>query len=208
MASTSIAFYFMVLSSALKKRSGDITDWISKQYYMVKAIWTPKEEELKKKYLVEFVWDRKYKTIPDEKNEYQRIDYYRHSTKGSPKTLELIKTSGWSNVNFKPHIPVFVCWSAWNELNEPGEPRSGLLEGFTATKRGNPWFKGERAILLFLSTAAPLTLAHELSHWAGFIHKDVDPENIGALGGVTKVEEEQLRKLYRWASEVEYRKSR
>lgn len=202
-----VKFEFYVLSTAVTKNT---KTFIENSVSMVQAIWTPRKDEENydslKKYAVSSTWSGEFKTIEDKNNFYKRIDFPLN--KASDQTLSLIKEN-FSNGNWDPVVPVFICYSAWDEFNEPGSPREGLLRGFTVIK-SLPWFSGERAILLFASTAGPKTLAHELSHWCGFTHKhfEDDPGNIGfAGGGGFGITRDQLRKYYRWASELSFRKT-
>ncbi len=202
-----VGFVFYVLSSAITKTT---KTFIETSMAIVQSIWKPRQEdenyESVKKFAVTSKWSGSLKTIEDKNDFYKRIDYPLN--KPSEKTLSLIKDN-FSNPNFDAIIQVFICYSAWDELNESGTPRDGLLRGFTLV-RSLPWFSGERAILLFASTAGPKTLAHELSHWCGFTHaqfKD-DPGNIGYIGGGGfSIDREQLRKYYRWATELSFRKT-
>lgn len=202
-----VQFVFYVLSSALTKTT---KTFIENSIAMVQFIWNPRKEDDNydevKKFAVTSKWDGSFKTITDKNDFYKRIDY--PTSGASDKTLSIIKDN-FSNPNFDATVPVFICYSAWDELNEPGTPREGLLRGFTVV-RTLPWFTGDRAILLFSSTAGPKTLAHELSHWCGFKHaqyKD-DPDNIGAIGGGGfGIDRDELRKYYKWATEQSFRKT-
>lgn len=202
-----VVFVFYVLSSALTKTT---KTFIENSMAMVQYIWKPRQEadnyDEVKKFAVTAKWDGSFKTIDDKNDFYKLIEYPLN--KPSDKTLSLIKDN-FSNPNFDAIVPVFICYAAWDELNEPGTPREGLLRGFTVV-RSLPWFTGERAILLFSSQAGPKTLAHELSHWCGFTHaqfKD-DPDNIGYIGGGGfGIDREQLRKYYKWATELSFRKT-
>jgi hypothetical protein len=202
-----VEFQFFVLSTALTKST---KDFIESAMNLVQFIWKPRSDkddyEATKKFLVTSKWDGTFKTIEDKDEYYKRIDF---PIKGAAdKSLELVKDN-FSNTMINPIIPIFICYSAWDELNEPGTPREGLLRGFTLVK-SLPWFTGERAILLFSSEAAPKTLAHELTHWCGFTHahfKD-NNDNIGYMGGGGyDIDREQLKKYHRWASELGFRKT-
>src|SRR5438445_1233816 len=167
---------FFVLSNA-KREKGGMQDFLKQLVNLLKGIWKPKEPDVKK-FAVNFQWDNTFKNIVDSNNTFRRIDIRLSS--GAPIALKLVK-GNYSNPSFNSDIPIFICHAAWDELNEPGKPRDGLLHGFTLTKKGNPWFSGERAILLFSSTSTENTLAHEMSHWCGFSHRDAEnfPNNIG-----------------------------
>lgn len=202
-----VEFSFFVLSSAITKTT---KTFIENAMAFVQSIWMPRKDEENfdnlKKFAVTSKWSGEFKTIEDKAGFYKRIDFPLN--KASDKTLSLIKDN-FSNANFDPIVPVFICYAAWDEFNEPGSPREGLLRGFTVIK-SLPWFSGERAILLFSSTAGPKTLAHELSHWCGFTHRNFedDPGNIGfAGGGGFGISRDQLRKYHRWASELSFRKT-
>jgi hypothetical protein len=156
---------------------------------------------------VSFFWDGSIKSVSEQNDEYKLIEFY--ITKGD-KALKLVKENWASNPDAV--IPVFLCWAAWDQLGDGGTvPHPGQLEGFTVTRKGVPWFKGDRAILLFLATAGQDTLAHELSHWFGFSHRDVDgdPElNVGRNGGGGRhILNTQYRKMIRWATESSFRAS-
>lgn len=202
-----VEFQFFVLSTALTKNT---KEFIETSMGLVQYIWKPRTEkddfESTKKFQVTSKWNSSIKTIDDKDGYYKRIDF--PSNGAADKALKLVKEN-FSNPQFDPIIPVFICFAAWDEVNEPGTPRDGLLKGFTIV-RSLPWFTGERAILLFSSSTGPKTLAHELSHWSGFTHasfKD-NPDNIGYMGGGGfDIDREQLRKYYRWATEMSFRKT-
>lgn len=202
-----VEYVFFVLSTALSKQT---EAFIRSSVSLGQAIWRPDPKkdnyDAVKKFEVTCRWNGGFKTVEDKDGNYKRIDF--PLDKASEKALKLV-ADNFSNPNFDPVIPVFICYSAWDELNEPGAPRAGLLNGFTLVK-SLPWFSGERAILLFSSAAGPKTLAHELSHWCGFTHayfKD-NPDNVGYIGGGGfDIDREQLRKYYKWATEIGFRKT-
>jgi hypothetical protein len=177
---------------------------------LLQSIWRPRADkddyETTKNFEVKSKWNGSFKAIDNSKGEFSRIDFPRD---GSADTaLKLVKDN-FANSEFDAVVPVFICNAAWDELNEPGSPRDGFMRGFTLVK-SLPWFTGERAILLFASQAGPKVLAHELSHWCGFTHAAFrdSPENIGYIGGGGfDIDREQLRKYYRWATEMGFRKT-
>jgi hypothetical protein len=190
---------FWVLSSVGRK---DVAQLVKSQIDLLRAIWKPKDDDLKK-FEVNFIWDGTFKGIGDKDKRYRRIEIRRG---GAPMALQLVKDN-YSNAEFKPEIPVFVCEVAWDEDNEPGEPRDGFLRGYTLVK-SLPWFTGERAIFLFASAAVSTSLAHEMTHWIGFSHiqyRDV-PANVAANRGGVQVDRDEFRKLHRWATDVDFRK--
>jgi hypothetical protein len=195
-----VNFLFFVLSSATNK---SIQDFISESFFMVKAFWTPRNADVKK-FEVEFSWDKIFKLIYDKNGAFKRIDF--PISKAPESVLEVIKNN-YSNPGLNPEIPVFLFDAAWDELNDKNPPRGGELRGFTITHT-LPWFTGERAILLFSSQAITRTLSHELSHWFGFSHMQYasEPNNIGATGSGVQVDRDQFRKLYMWASDINFRK--
>src|SRR5207244_2543073 len=79
-----------------------------------------------KKFGVNFQWDNTFKNIVDSNNTFRRIDIRLSS--GAPIALKLVK-GNYSNPSFNSDIPIFICHAAWDELNEPGKPRDGLLHG-------------------------------------------------------------------------------
>ena len=192
---------FFVLSSVTKKK---IDDFIKASVSFLSAIWKPKDDDLKR-FEVSFVWDGTYKSIADKSGKYRRIEF--RTKDGSPAALQLVKDN-YSNPTFNAEVPVFVCEVAWDQDNEPGDPRDGDLRGFTLVK-SLPWFTGERAIFLFAGTAGSRTLAHEMSHWIGLSHSQYrdDPGNIAAIGGGgVGVDRDEFRKLYKWATDPAVRK--
>ena len=202
-----VEFSFFALSTIEASR---IAKLIENAMNVVRLIWRPRADkddyESTKGFEVKSKWSGSFKTIDNRKGEFSRIDFPRD---GAPeKALELVKDN-FANPNFDAVVPVFICNSAWDELNEPGSPRDGLLRGFTLVK-SLPWFTGERAILLFATEAGPKVLAHELNHWCGFTHtpfKD-NPDNIGYIGGGGfDIARDQLRKYYRWGTEIGFRKT-
>src|SRR5262249_52360372 len=134
-----ITFFFYYLSNAFPQ-GVDPDKWCKSQFFLAKAVWTSKDTALQK-YIVNFVWDGKLTAIHDPSNQYKLIEFHRQT--GSPRALQLVKEH-WSNLHRDPKIPIFVCNAAWDEVNEPGPPRAGVLRGYTLTHRGNPWFIGER----------------------------------------------------------------
>jgi hypothetical protein len=200
-------FSFFALSTI---EAAGIPKFIANAMHLVQLIWRPRADkddyESTKRFEVKPKWSGTVKTIDNRKGEFSRIDFPRNDS--AEKALKLVKDN-FANPNFDAVVPVFICNAAWDELNEPGSPRDGLMRGFTLVK-SLPWFTGERAILVFASQAGPRVLAHELSHWCGFTHvvfKD-DPDNIGSMGGNGfDIDREQLRRYYRWATEIGFRKT-
>jgi hypothetical protein len=190
---------FFVLSSVANKQ---IDAFIRSSIAWARVLWKPQDDDLKK-FEVSLMWDGKVTPILDKDNMFRRIDFKKE---GSPKALQLVKEN-YSNPNFNPEVPVFVCQAAWYEPEEPGEPRDGMLRGFTLVK-SLPWFTGERAILVFSSAADTRTIAHELTHWIGLSHKvyEGDPSNLAAGGSGVRVDRDEFRRLHRWATDVNYRK--
>ena len=186
-------FRFFALSHATFGSQGS-TGFADQLLTMAKALWNPREEALQK-YGTIFLWDKVIQPIQDPQREFRRIDF---RISGSPKAIKLV-TANVSNIHFDPVIPVFLCVAAWDEINEPGEPRDGLLQGYTLSKLSGRWWPGgERAILIF-ETANPKTLAHELVHWFGSRHSS-DPTNLGSEGAQgIHLERDQFRTMYRWA---------
>ena len=200
-------FRFFALSTLEPK---GVPKTIENAMSLVQSIWQPRKDkedyDRTKKFEVRSKWSGSFTTVENAKGEFSRIDFPRNAA--ADKALKLVKDN-FANPDLDPVVPVFVCHAAWDEEEEPGSPRDGLLRGFTLVKSLS-WFTGERAILLFASQAGSKTLAHELSHWCGFTHKwfEDDRANIGAIGGGGfDIDREQLRKYHRWTTQVGFRKT-
>ncbi len=202
-----VEFSFFVLSTIKAAR---ISKLIANAMHLIQFIWRPRADkddyDRTKRFEVKSKWSGSFKTIDNRKGEFSRIEFPRNG--GAAKALKLVKDN-FSNPNLDAVVPVFICNSAWYERMEPGLPRDGLMRGFTMVK-SLPWFAGERAILLFASTAGPKVLAHELSHWCGFTHARFrgNADNIGSIGGAGwDIDRMQLRNYYRWATQIGFRKT-
>lgn len=200
--------FFVLSNLVVPEGVRSVQDLINSWVGSVRYFWSPGEKGVAAKYAVTFQWDETYKLIGDSTNAFKRIDFF---SSGSPQALSLVREN-WTNPHFNPDIPIFVCSAAWDEDNEPGQPHDGLLSGHTLTKGGDPsWFRGERAILLFTHSASPDTLAHEMTHWVGFNHRQSEAlgsDNIGRTGGGGGVvDPKQFAKLYRWATIRGFRQS-
>jgi len=191
---------FFVLSSVTKPK---IADFLTTLVTWARVLWKPKDDDLKK-YEVNLLWDQTFKPIPDQNKTFRRIDFLKS---GSPAALQLVKNN-YSNPDFKPAIPIFIVEAAWDELFDGGQPHDGNTRGYTLVKFER-WFTGERAVLIFACCAQARTLAHELTHWVGFIHTQYrdDPSNLAAVGGGgVQLDRDEFRKLHKWATDVEFRK--
>lgn len=199
--------FFVLSNVALPQGEKSWKDFINTRVSFLKILWTPPETGPTTKYRVTFQWDRTYRLIDDSANAYKRIDLL---IPGSPQALSLVKAANWTNPHFSPDIPIFVCNAAWVQGLDPPPPHEGPAGGFTLTKSTSSWFKGERAILLFVVLREPNTLAHEMAHWVGFSHKEsvaLGNDNIGIAGGGRVVAPRQFEKLYRWATIRGFRRS-
>lgn len=202
-----VEFAFFALSTIAAAR---IPKLIANVMALVRAIWRPRADkddyESTRRFEVKSTWNGSFTTVGNNKGEFSRIDFPRMGS--ATKALKLVQDN-FANPEWRAVVPVFICDSAWDEVNEPGLPRDGLMKGFTLV-RSLPWFTGERAILLFASQLGPRVLAHELSHWCGFTHKHFEGnrDNVGAIGGGGfDIGREQLRKYHRWATETGFRKT-
>lgn len=197
-----IKFIFFVASSVTNK---NISGFINSSMAMLRSIWRPIDVNVKQ-FQVNFSWDGSFKTIDDKNQKYRRILFPRNFV--PPIQVLTLVNDNYANTAFKAEVPVFICEVAWDEMDEPGVPRDGDLRGFTIVNI-LPWFKGERAILIFSMSAKTKTLAHELSHWIGFTHGiySEDPTNIASIGGGGfRVDRDEFRRLYNWATDINYRK--
>jgi len=198
----SIQFAFFCIPAANDGKR-DVAKFCRDQMNFASTVWNPKGPP-EKGGPVGFTWDNNLRPVTDKDNHFKLIEF---TPDGSPKALQLVKEN-WT-VQAGPIIPVFVCYAAWDKLRDGGDkPREGLMKGFTLTKRGNPWFTGDRAILVFITTAQVHTLAHELAHWFGFTHADAKdaPGNVGQEGGGgTHLLDEQYHAMMRWANQADFR---
>jgi hypothetical protein len=202
-----VEFLFFTLSTL---EAVKVANRIAASMRLVESIWRPRPDkddyETTKAFAVKSKWSGAFQTIDNSKGEFSRIDFPREGA--AAKALQLVNRN-FENAAFAAVIPVFLCDAAWDEVNEPGTPRPGLMKGFTLV-RSLPWFTGERAILVFASVADAKVLAHELSHWCGFSHLlfSDDPTNVGHVGGGGfEIDREQLRRYHRWATELTFRKT-
>jgi hypothetical protein len=201
MAASKIDFSFFALPSAGEAKK-DLTALANNQLSFAAAVWNPKALP-KNEDRVTFVWNGSLKTATEAKDD--RV--IQCSDNNSEQGARLVRV----NVTFTdlPVIPVFLCYSLWDNINDGGSPRPGLLKGFTLTRRGTPRFAGQRAIFLSVTQVVGLTLAHELSHWFGFSHGDYDgsASNIGKMGGGgPSIDDVQHHAMLRWATQADFRK--
>jgi hypothetical protein len=197
-----IQFVFFSLPSANDSKK-DIPKFCHDQMTLAQVIWNPKEfAEVEEP--VTFAGNTQLKTVADKNNEYKLIEIA--SNNDCPKGRKLV-AENWTK-QAGPIIPVFVCWAAWKQGLDGDKVVPGVSRGFTLTKRGCPTFTGDRAILLFITTAVAKTLAHELHHWFGYIHKDVaeDKTNVGIEGGGgSHVGRDQYHSMSRFAKDPKFR---
>ena len=196
-----VSFRFMCLSSAaesFRKRQKEVSFVGMKKW--VELLWQKMLDGREKRFEVHFNW-KGVTNIPDPKGLFRRIDFHKDGS--APLVAKLVKLYP---PRTETEIPVFLCHAAWSEAEEGTPARDGELRGYAWVKRGNPKFTSPRAIFLFTSAMTSRTLAHELSHWAGFIHTDVPLDNIGASGASgLDVSRRQIRNLYKWALVDHYR---
>ena len=196
-----IQFKFYLVPSADDGKK-DLSLFCKNQLSYAQVVWNPKVPP-ETGGPVYFQWDGKFSPVAEKNNEYKLIEIYEDR---SPQAIKLIDEN--DKYNAGAVVPVFLCWSAWFAREDGGKPHAGPGRGFSVVRRGITWFKGHAAILLFVSSTAVGTLAHELSHWFGYIHKDVkdDPGNVGMIGGGgTHLLQVQYHSMMRWANDAKVR---